>query len=377
MSANNDKHVAELNRLRKWAKSDSHNYDPVTYAAIYSNLSAIFIRWHRFGAEESLNDLDAPSMMQLLLMADDSISLTLLPIIYMRSAVLEHYELKQLIEESGLVNLQKEWIASFKQTDSPEILKKLVDTEHDNEAKLSAMLFAARRKPTVASREWFANNEHLRDCSVPLIVNRLCAITAKERPDLSADVAAYLSANHQDLLCYKPDLLLASIVTASKRPPQETLEPFEGCYGEWTLLASALWHHEHGQSAEALHLTNSIRVLSPIFNEACLIRCQIYASQNNLEAFNMADNIDAPPLRRQALISLVNHFSIKITTQEIENALNACSITEPQTAFQLLVTMVQKKQSIPSQSTIQYLKSTFEEVSEIQNVCAELEKVSQ
>lgn len=350
--------------------------DSVAYAALYMNLSAIFLRWLRFGAEDSLNDLDARTMMQMVLMSKDEIAQRLLPIIYMRAAVLEDHEVRELLEDTGLIAMQQSWIQSFEDSKDITELQRLISVEEDPEALVSAQLFAARSNPQIIQDDWFSEAQMMASSPVPLIANRLCAVAAKQRPDLCDALLAYLRNHHLQLLCHDPDTLLATLVQHSQSNPQKTLAPFENCYGEWTLLAAATWHWERNQNQEALALTGSVRHLSPIFNQACLIRCQILAAAQDRQAWDLAAAIEVPNLARQALIALVQHFTNEIPTETIIQAIIACTEEEPETAFNLLVALIKDKQTLPESQLLVHVTQRFPHSTQITQLCQELQGMS-
>ena len=255
-------HVSDgLRQLRQWISGLSdQDPDParrIRDEFLRSALSATLRRLVYFGIEPSLNRYTARELLQFQLMVAGDFSRYFARITWTRALVEDDGPVMQALADSGLVDDQVAWLQQLP-ADLPQVA---------GEELHVARLLCCRREPARFAPAWLWD--------IPDTMPRLGAAMAQAalmaRPDCALSIGHWLKGNPAALASVESDDLLVRVVAASETHPQTTLAPFEGWYGDRTVIAAAEWHLEHDEPKAALTLCNGIRSYGPYLDQARLI----------------------------------------------------------------------------------------------------------
>ncbi len=291
-----DEASAAIIALRRWA-APLYDRDPVRDAIIWTARAAAVRRMVGVGVGSELEHYEARDILQVALcVVSPEVTRSLARIAFTLALIEDDQEVVDGILASGVLPDCAAWLALVGQAHLAEA-EALVEPAPDAQAQQRdpmqlavTRLLLARRLPVVLRPAWWSATVAVSTTATA----HLILVAIEQRPDLLAAASAFLAAHHAVLAAIDGDRLLAALVHRSAGRPSSTLLPFEGWYGDPTMLAAAAWHLEHGQPAEAITVAARIRPLSDQHDGALLVTgLALIGLQRIAEAVALVPRFDA------------------------------------------------------------------------------------
>lgn len=335
-------------RLRAWAETHASQGNLIRDEFARSALSAVLRRLALFGVEDALNRYSARELLVFQTMCSGDFALILARITCTRAMVEDDREVLNAMSEAGLAIEQLAWHAEFVSVEASKA-NDLLDAITDRDEELHvARLLVARRHPACIQSAWL----EAVPARLPLIAAHLCRTTLLSRPDLAGSVAHILVQQPATLMAVEPDTLLAPLVAVGSFAPQHVLAPFEGIYGERTVVAAAEWHLEHGQPQQALELCQRVRPLSNMADRARQAAVIAHLELNQIDfARSAAASILDQDLADAATLALAAHDAQLIPTAAVIAIAHRCPMHRPESFFNAIRVLLGRRE-LPQVRTI-------------------------
>jgi hypothetical protein len=328
-------------QLRAWAEANAGTGNPIRDEFARSALSAVLRRLVLFGVEDVLKRYSARELLVFQSMCGGDFAILMARITCTRAMVEDDRDVLKAMADADLAVEQLAWHAALISADGPTAVG-LLETITDTREELHvARLIVARRHPELVQAGWL---EAL-PAELPLIGAHLCQLTLQRRPEYAGAVAQALVRQPAMLMAVEPDALLAPLVAASTFAPQHVLAPFEGRYGERTLVAAAEWHLEHGQPEPALQLCRQIRPLSLVADRArqVAVIAHLELKQSDLARSAAASILDEN-LADAAQVHIAEHQPQLISTDELAALTRRCPSNRPETLFKAITLLISRRE---------------------------------
>lgn len=316
--------------LRTWIDGRSSQGHPVRDEFARVCLSAVLRRLAFFGNEDALQRYPSRDLLQFQTMCSGGLAVLLARISATRAVVDADHEALSVIAQSGYADAMIGWYAEIERMDATQAAQHLAGIAGRDEELASARLVVARRHPQLIAADWVWDVPS----RLPMIGYALSLAVLRSRPDLFTSTGEWLARNREALFSGEPDDLLAPLVAGSAQRPGTTLAPFEGFYGEPTILAAAEWHLEHGEPQAAVELCDRIRVLSAQWDQARQLESAARVELGDLDgARTAARAIDDPLVADGAHLRIAAADPKHLGPAELEALLGRCPATRPETFF--------------------------------------------
>ena len=334
--------IADRQRqLRAWAEAHAGTGNPIRDEFARSALSAVLRRLVLFGVEDVLKRYGARELLMFQSMCSGDFALLLARITCTRAMVEDDREVLAAMADAELAIEQLAWHAALTGADAAtarQLLAAITDTREELQV---ARLLVARRHPELLQTCWF---EELPP-ELPLVGAHLCLVALQRRPDLAGAVAQALVRQPGILMAVEPDSLLAPLVAIASFAPQQVLAPFEGRYGERTVVAAAEWHLEHGQPAPALDLCQRIRPLSLMADRARQVAVIAHLELQQIDlAQASAVSILDEHLADAAQVQLAEHQPQLVSTDTLVTVARRCPPSRPETLFRVFRVLLSRRE---------------------------------
>ncbi|HYE06122.1 MAG TPA: hypothetical protein VEL07_11475 [Planctomycetota bacterium] len=316
--------------LRDWLRGRAAELPRPAYAAYYQSLTAAFFRINRFGVEDGFAAFTARDLLHFVLMSEGRLTEYFMRTGYARAIVEEDAEVLDLLATLPLIRGFQTWYHALLAMDEAAARRELAKVFADAEERAVTRLVLARRFPALIDPAWLTQ----RPTSQPQLGHALAKVIATRRRDLHARLLAVLRAEPNVLVAGEPDEILAPLVSAATEAPQKLLAPFEGYFGDPTVVAAAGWHLEHGEPAAALELVARVRTLSDRHDDARLIATVACCELKRVDdAKRHRDAIVEPAARSRATLALAQISSVTVATSEVVAIAETCTAADPELFF--------------------------------------------
>lgn len=325
--------------LRQRIASIDPSDNAIQHEAYYLALSAAVWRLVYFGVEDTFQLYTPRDMASFSMIAEGQLIDLLVRTAYTRALVEDDAELCRIMGECGVAAPVHAWHQHLLGCDEAEAVARLANAI-DPEERAAIQTIIARRFPGQASPEWLWQVP----ANLPTVCYALARALLSQRGDLAGSIGSYLASHREVLLAREPDPLLSMLVAQSAEHPQVTLAPFEGIYGEETVVAAAAWHLEHNEPAEAIQLAAGIRPLCIHSEQAALIGA-IAAVQvgraDQLAQFRSL--ICGRNAQAQLTIRLGESDPRLIRDEDLVPLMDVCLVSEPELFYRALRLLLARK----------------------------------
>ncbi len=328
--------VAELTRrLSGWLA----DVNLPRHEAYFLALSAGVWRLVHFGVEDTFQLYTPRDLACTSLVAGGAIINFLIRTAYTRAVIEDDEQLWRTMEDCGIAPTTVAWHAHLRTVPVDNLAQTLADIS-DPEELATARTIILPRAAGLATTEWL--------WQVPVETPTISAAMAVRllalRPDLASSVGTLLAQRRNVLLAREPDPALSLLVQASQEHPQITLAPFEGFYGDGTVVAAAAWHLEHGELGAAHQLASRIRPLSPHANRAYLIAALAAMQLGQAdEVKRLRTMIDDRNCHAQLTLRLAELGTSPIADDELLALMDVTTAAEPELYFRALRLLLSRK----------------------------------
>ena len=328
-------------RLRAWAEAHAGTGNPIRDEFARSALSAVLRRLVMFGVEDVLKRYGTRELLVFQSMCSGDFALLLARITCTRAMVEDDRDVLAAMADAELAVEQLAWHAALNAADATAASQLLAAITDTSEELHVARLIVARRHPGLLQDGWL---EEL-PVALPVVGAHLCQVALQRRPDLAGAVAQALVHQPAILMAVEPDSLLAPLVAVASFAPQQVLAPFEGRYGERTVIAAAEWHLEHGQPQPALDLCQRIRPLSLVADRArqVAVIAHLDLQQTELAQAAAASILDEH-LADAAQVQLAEHRPQLVGTDALATIARRCPSSRPETLFKVIGVLLSRRE---------------------------------
>ncbi len=328
-----------MSALRQRIASIDPSDNAIQHEAYYLALSAAVWRLVYFGVEDTFQLYTPRDMASFSMIAEGRLIDLLVRTAYTRALVEDDAELCRIMGECGVAAPVHAWHQHLLACDEGEAVAMLAKAS-DPEELAAIQTVVARRFPALVSPEWL----WLVPANAPTMSYALARALLAQRGDLAGSVGSYLASRRDVLLAREPDPLLSMLVARSAEHPQVTLAPFEGIYGEETVVAAAAWHLEHNEAAEAMQLAAGIRALSVHSEQAALIGALAAVQLGRAEDLaQFRSLICGRNAQAQLTIRLGESDPRLIRDEDLVPLMDVCLVSEPELFFRALRLLLARK----------------------------------
>ncbi len=326
--------------LRDWLRARCAEFPRPAYSAYYQSLTAAFFRINRFGVEDGFAAFTARDLLHFVLMSDGQLTEYFMRTGYARAIVEEDAEVLALLATLPLIRGFQAWYHALLVMDETAAREELAKIFVDEEERAVMRLVLARRFPALIDPAWLTQ----RPASQPQLGHAIAKVIATRRRDLHFRLRALLREDPNVLVAGDPDEILAPLVRASSERPQQVLAPFDGYFGDATVVAAAGWHLEHGEPAPALELVAQVRTLSDRNDDARLIATIACCELERIdEAKRHRDAIFDASARSRATLALAEASPATVATGEVIVIADACTAVDPELFFRSIRLLLSRK----------------------------------
>ena len=328
---------------------------PVRDEGYRQALSATVFRLDRYGIEETFAHYSARDLANMALVAGGSIVSYLMRTAYTRALVDNDGDLLAQLGTIEQVETMHAWLAERLAADQGTlagmcaIAPASTDGGTDVPAEEVAVtrLVALRRFPDLLRPEWLWSIP----ADLPTVGYAMAADVLALRPELYGSVAEFLLRRRDVLLCREPDALLAPLVRIAGEHPQTVLAPFEGIYGEGTVVAAAEWHLEHDEPKAALELASGLRPLSVHAGRAALVAMLAALALGQREdARHFRSLIDDPADAALATVHLAERGADEVSDAELGMVLRQAPTTRPELFYRGLMCLLGRRRLVEARA---------------------------
>lgn len=321
---------------------------PVRDEGYLQALSATVFRLDRYGIEETFAHYAARDIANMALVATGTVVSYLMRTAYTRALVEDDHELLEQLQRIEHVETMHAWLAERMTADREALAALCIEVPNPDESLAAILaeelavtrLVALRRFPDLFDRDWLWS---IRE-DLPTIANAMAASALALRPELYASVAEFLHRRRDALLCREPDGLLAPLVRVASEHPQTVLAPFEGVYGEATVVAAAEWHLEHAEPRAALELAAGLRPLSAAAGRAALVATLAALALGEIaDARHFRGLIADPADAALATVHLAGHGPDEVPDRELVEVLRAAPRERPELFYRGLLCLLNRR----------------------------------
>lgn len=333
--------IEHILKFREWIDAHRNQGHQVRQAAALLAQSSVVRRMLECEFETGLNLYNAGELLNMLAFAGfGRFAELLLKTAFSRAIAEDDHEIIAEISKYDLIPEQQQWFHRLNACDlatAEEILKQHFESD---ESKAMTRLILGRRHESLIQSSWLNDIPE----SFPQISYAMCRLMLSVEQNFSAAVFLALQNRPDIFLYYEPDPLFASLVLRCSDSPQKILRPFEGYYGEHTVVAAAQWHLEHDQAQAALELCKTIRPLSTYADQAYLIGGTACLESNNLQgAIDAEKQMCNRHLAENLMINIARQHPDAISNQQLKEIAMEHSSEQAESFYAVLNLLLQRK----------------------------------
>ena len=334
-------HIEQILKFREWVDAHRHQGHPVRQSAALLAQSSVVRRMLECEFESTLNRYNAGELLNMLAFAGfGRFTELLLNTAYSRAIVEDDHEIIAELSNYDLIPEQQQWFHRLNACDLETAQAILAKSFDDDEAKAMTRLIIGRRHPKLIQAHWLKEVPE----ALPQISYALCKLMLSVEQDFNAAVYLTLQKRPDIFLYYEPDPLFSTLILRCSDSPQKLLQPFEGFYGERTVVAAAQWHIEHDQPQAAVELCQTIRPLSTYADQAYLIGGTACLEMGNLQgAIDAEQQISNRHLAENLLLNIAKQHPEAVDNQQLKDIAMGHEEEQAELFFGYLSLLLQRK----------------------------------
>ena len=331
----------ELLSFRNWIEQNRHQGSDVRQAAALLAQSSVVRRMLEANIETTLNLYNSSELLNMLAFAGfDHFAEYLLKLSFSRAIVEDDQALLEVFSKHELIIEQQQWYHRLLQCDEATATQLLATEIESQEQRAMTRLILGRQFPQLIQSHWLKDTPQ----ELPQIGYALCRLMLQVEQDFVAAVYIALQGRPDIFLYYEPDPLFSTLVLRCQDAPQKVLAPFEGYYGEQTVLAAAQWHIEHNQPQAALELCKTIRPLSAYADQAYLIGGTACLELQNLQgALDAEQQILNRHVAENLIINIARQHPEAVSNQQLKAIALEHNSGQAESFFAVLNLLLQRK----------------------------------